>query len=127
LYAEQLSTLPSADVDAVIEQLSNEAPGRYEPTFPNWPTLKSMVNDRGHEFSHLRTLVRKLAKRFGEQVDELMLEQYQIAAGRRIDEDLDKAYATILRSDQFKRMPTPGEFLWTCGMPATRLRGEKKG
>src|SRR5215472_12771289 len=66
LYAELLSKLPTNVVDDVIERLSNEQPGRFESALPNWPTLRSMMNDHNHPLLQLRTIVRKLAKQFAE-------------------------------------------------------------
>jgi len=116
LYAELLSKLPTNVVDDVIERLSNEQPGRFESALPNWPTLRSMMNDHNHPLLQLRTIVRKLAKQFGEAVDEAMLLRYQQGVGITTDEDLTKAYDTILRSD-IRRMPTPGELRIPAGSP----------
>ena len=44
-----------------------------------------------------------------------MLEQYQLAAGHKTDEDVDAARRQILRDVNINTMPTTGQHLAVCG------------
>lgn len=124
LYAERVLEYPETDVLAVIQRLGDDPMGAHEKAFPDFGTIRLMVEERQHPLRHLRSLVRALAENFGERPTPLMFENFETICGHRTDEDLAKAYRQIMRSD-VKRMPTAGQFLAACGILTINRDGSK--
>jgi hypothetical protein len=69
--------------------------------------------------------VGRLARIYGVTVDEEMLAEYEAEAGHRTDEDLDKALGALRGNETLKRMPTPAQLRYACGMPRVYRDGTR--
>lgn len=125
LAAERLSRENFDDVIDGIAKISDTSRREGEAAIPDTGSLLLVIRSINHPLRHLREIVTKLAKGFGRAVDEELLQVYQDVAGHRTDADLDQAYATILRDETIKRMPTPGQFLEACGILRVRRDGSR--
>lgn len=63
----------------------------------------------------LSQIVARLAKVYGKTIDDDLLAAYFDGCGHRSLEDLNVAYKTIVRDDNQKFMPTPGQLRAACG------------
>jgi hypothetical protein len=61
-------------------------------------------------------IVHRLGKIYGRPIGENLQDLYQFAAGRRTDEDIDKAYEQIVRYDARDSMHTPAQFRQAYGI-----------
>lgn len=78
-----------------------------------------------HPMKHLREIVTRLARAFGKEVDEDLLQAYQDAAGHRTDEDITKGYRALLENDELRYMPSPAQFRAACGIPKVYRDGTR--
>ena len=125
ITTERLSRENFEDVMATLAVLGDTPRRDQEPSIPDTGTILLAVRAHSHPLRHLREIVSKLARNFGKTADEELLQLFQDVAGHRTDADLDVAYRTILRDENFKRMPTTGQFLDACGVLRVRRDGTK--
>ena len=64
-----------------------------------------------------------LAEVFGFAMTDRARDAYIATVGHRTDEDLNRAYLTVLRESRF--MPRPADLLDACGIPKSFRDGSK--
>ncbi|MDE2102772.1 MAG: hypothetical protein KGL39_36345 [Patescibacteria group bacterium] len=126
IYAESMvRSFDLADCLAVIEQVADAPQGDREKAFPDYGTLKMLIEERHHPLRHLREIVRKMALNFGVRVTPEMLQNFEQFCGHRTDEDLDHALEQVMRSATITKMPTTGQFRDACGIMRVRRDGKQ--
>lgn len=79
-------------------------------------TTTNSLQGPTHELKSLGQIVATLAKIYRFQLDDDVLEAYFIGCGHRSLEDLNEAYKAILRNEDIRFMPTPGQLRAACGL-----------
>lgn len=102
---------------------SDRMPG--ETAVPTFGRILREIESQSHPHRHLRGLIRKLAAATGTVCTTELLEAYEDAAGHRTDEDQTRAYRELIRDGNLKRMPSPGAFLLSCGVPKLLRDGSR--
>ena len=71
----------------------------------------------------LGEIIYGLAEVFGFNMTDRARDAYIATVGHRTDEDLNRAYLSVLRDSRF--MPRPSDLLEACGIPKTYRDGSK--
>ena len=71
----------------------------------------------------LSEILLSLADVFAFNMTEKAMQAYAATVGHRTDEDLNKAYLSVLRTSRF--MPRPSDLLDACGIPKQFRDGSK--
>ena len=122
---ERLSTEPLEYVLKALQAIAETPRRKGEAGLPTLGMVLREIRKYTHPLSVLRELVSKLARAYGAEVDEEMLEVYCDVLGHRTDMDLQAGYKSILREESIKKMPTPQQYLSWCGIPKVFRDGSR--
>lgn len=127
LYSTLLNQYPLALVLQVLKTLGETERGEGEAAFPAYGRVKLLVEEELHPLKVLRRNVRKLARIFRETPTEEMMADFELVCWHRIDADVEAAYVSLVRDRVVRKMPTPAEFLQSCGpLRKSRCPGSDK-
>jgi hypothetical protein len=71
----------------------------------------------------LGEIIYGLAETFGFNMTDRAADAYRATVGHRTDEDLNRAYLTVLRDSRY--MPRPSDLLEACGIPKSYRDGRR--